>query len=536
MLTTNNTLVPNDLKIAITNPTSTGRVDIASGLFTINYWTFVGDWNGNATLNLTGTTTSSPGTYTGRDQGTGSFDSDNNNNNGNFMVGLFNSTGVFNMNTSGALNVTELRLSPNGQAGTSTFNLDSGSVNVQGSFQVGSDYWGANTNSPASFNMSGGTVTTGWEVWTGGSGIGTSVMTGGVINSGAWFVVGRNNGSVGNFTMSSGTVNAATTQVGSFPVVGSFGGSQGTLNVQGGLFTTGATNRKMIIGEGGTGTLNVSGSGHVVIGNNVAGDGFRLGANATGSGTVNLTGGILEVGYLTKGSGTGTLNINGGTLKVASTHTGANTFVSGLKAANVLTGGAIIDTNSLDAVISQNLLGSLGDGGLTKNGAGTLTLSGSNTYNGPTVVNGGSLIVTGALANTSGVSLGAGTTLGGTGSIAGTVTLGSGIQLLFNPTTPLTISGSASFASPSTFGVDDIIGVSSSTPDGTYTLISGLIDLTGIQNLGVGNAYDLGGGKSAYFQSGSLNLVVVPEPTMMVSSLAVLSCSLAVLRRRPRQA
>ena len=47
IVTVANTLVPNDLKIATANPNSTGQVDIRSGIFTINYWAFVGDWAGD---------------------------------------------------------------------------------------------------------------------------------------------------------------------------------------------------------------------------------------------------------------------------------------------------------------------------------------------------------------------------------------------------------------------------------------------------------------------------------------------------------
>jgi len=59
--------------------------------------------------------------------------------------------------------------------------------------------------------------------------------------------------------------------------------------------------------------------------------------------------------------------------------------------------------------------------------------------------------------------------------------------------------------------------LTSGTADGIYTLINGTatIDFANVSNVGSSNAYDLGGGKSAYFQSGSLDLVVtaVPEPS-----------------------
>jgi hypothetical protein len=39
------------------------------------------------------------------------------------------------------------------------------------------------------------------------------------------------------------------------------------------------------------------------------------------------------------------------------------------------------------------------------------------------------------------------------------------------------------------------------------------IDLSGLENLGEENAFDLGNGKQAYFSTGSLVVNVVPEPS-----------------------
>ena len=66
--------------------------------------------------------------------------------------------------------------------------------------------------------------------------------------------------------------------------------------------------------------------------------------------------------------------------------------MQGLTAANVKDGGAIIDSNGFDVTIAQPLVAG-GTGGLTKNGAGTVTLSGANTYTGATTVNAGTLVL-----------------------------------------------------------------------------------------------------------------------------------------------
>ena len=73
-------------------------------------------------------------------------------------------------------------------------------------------------------------------------------------------------------------------------------------------------------------------------------------------------------------------------------------FMAGLTSATVQAGGAKIDTNGHAITISTGLFHDTSlkvspDGGLTKLGAGTLTLVGANTYNGGTVVSAGTLSV-----------------------------------------------------------------------------------------------------------------------------------------------
>ncbi len=157
---------------------------------------------------------------------------------------------------------------------------------------------------------------------------------------------------------------------------------------------------------------------------------------ATSSNTYNLNGGTLTVPQIvaTSSAGSSTFNFNGGTLKPAASST---TFMQGLTSANVRNNGAKIDTAGFNVTIGQALMHSaIGgdnatDGGLTKNGTGTLTLSGTNTYTGPTTINAGTLALSGgSIANTPTISIGSGATL----SAASGLTLGAAQTLTGNGT------------------------------------------------------------------------------------------------------
>ena len=174
-------------------------------------------------------------------------------------------------------------------------------------------------------------------------------------------------------------------------------GGEGSLTIDGGNYINingGSSTFLVKFGGSGTATLGVH-SGSFTVGE------LRFGDSATsgGTGIVNLDGGTLTANIIRKGpEGTSavnaTFNFNGGTLVAGASST---TFMQGLDLANVRNGGAIIDTNGNDITIGQALLHSMisgdaaTDGGLTKTGAGTLTLSGANTYTGVTIISEGTL-------------------------------------------------------------------------------------------------------------------------------------------------
>ena len=91
----------------------------------------------------------------------------------------------------------------------------------------------------------------------------------------------------------------------------------------------------------------------------------------------------------------------GGTMRAIANEAG---FIAGLTNAFMDNGGLTIDTTNFSVSVPQALLAS-GSGGLTKTGAGTLTLSGSNTYSGTTAVSAGKLVLGSGHAGTGGITV-----------------------------------------------------------------------------------------------------------------------------------
>jgi autotransporter-associated beta strand protein len=118
---------------------------------------------------------------------------------------------------------------------------------------------------------------------------------------------------------------------------------------------------------------------------------FRVSQN---TGFLNLNGGTLRTTNLSN-NGTATLTFNGGTLQAKAART--DFIATGVNTAQIQSGGAFIDSNNFAITIPKILTedSTSTGGGLTKTGAGTLTLTAANSYTGPTNVQGGNLLING---------------------------------------------------------------------------------------------------------------------------------------------
>jgi hypothetical protein len=80
---------------------------------------------------------------------------------------------------------------------------------------------------------------------------------------------------------------------------------------------------------------------------------------------------------------------------------------------------------------------------------------------------------------------------------------------------PLAVSGTITFGSG--FGIANLTGINWGSLDlnTSYTIISTnqTFSASDIGNFGIDNAALVGGGRSAYFNNGSLAIVVIPEPS-----------------------
>jgi fibronectin-binding autotransporter adhesin len=290
-----------------------------------------------------------------------------------------------------------------GYAGTGSFTMTGGSIDVIGSTLVGRD-----AGSTGTFTMSGGTATVGSQFQVGFGGTGTLSLTGGLLSSTDGYV-GNNAGSVGTATVTTGTWTMSN---------------------------------DLYLGlNGGDGTLTIGNGGVVIVANNLDRD--------PALGTLNLNaGGTLGIGT---GGATGSLNtdlLNNGEVQFnrstdyayANVISGSGSLVKDgagrltFSSANSYTGGTDIYGGTIEVA----------SGGTIDHSSAPLNIGSSDGSI-------GGLDVTGGLVNASTINLFNGTlstssfgtvnsdtaTLGNVGS--GTATISSGF---FNIASVMTIGAS----------------------------------------------------------------------------------------------
>jgi len=326
---------------------------------------------------------------------------------------------------------------------------------------------------------------------------------------------------------------------------GASGTCNNTLNINGGsVTTTGAVNffgdrndrvaGSIVITNGGTlssaaasninamnSTLSVSGAGSSW---NMNGKTLTIGAavsGSTGAGQGNSlqisSGGLVTSGSVVLASASNSVVFDGGTLAAAV----SGTLISGAGFVDVRSTGAAIDTGTNNVTVASTLVeddASTG-GGLTKAGAGMLTLTGSNSYSGGTRLSNGTLKLGNANAlGTGGLTVNAGTLdlygnsvsipafsgAGGTvtNTVAGTATLTANIS--GTSSYAGVIAGGAGFVALSKSGAGTLMLSGSNSHSGGTTVSNGTLQIGSANALGTGGLTVNGGTLDLYGNSVSV--------------------------------
>ncbi|MHA3774911.1 beta strand repeat-containing protein [Verrucomicrobiota bacterium sgz303538] len=247
----------------------------------------------------------------------------------------------------------------------------------------------------------------------------TYTITGGAIaGSGALVKNGTGTVIVANDNTYSGgtTINAGTIQLGD------------GVNAIGSLGTGAVTNNAALVANFGASNASIT--------SDIAGSGTLT---QVGDGTVSLTG---------ANSYTGLTTISAGTLQVGNGGTTGS-----------LGNGAVVNNSTLSFNRSNNVTATnaiSGTGGLTKSGAGTLTLGSANTYTGLTTITGGAILVTAGSGVLGDTTAGTVVTSGGALQLQGGITVageeltltGEGTNATSSPGALRNISGNNEWTGP----------------------------------------------------------------------------------------
>jgi autotransporter-associated beta strand protein len=365
------------------------------------------------------------------------------------------------------------------QGGTFTFTTSPASGATSGAMTIG--FGGSNGGTIGNLNVSGNAQLIdnaansgfGGGLWLGEVNNGILNMTGNAVvtispagshTSGGGVVLGRSNATTGNgiVDLDGGTLTAPYVTKGSGQGTFNFNGGTLKANASDAVFMTGLTNAYIY---GGGATID-DGGNNITIGQSLQ---APSGSSVSATGLTVSGGGYIDtpVVNITGGGGTGaeavaTIDSNGNLTGINITnpgtgYTSAPTFA--------LIGGGVGNTGSIGGTAT---LVSATSGGLTKQGAGSVTLTGTSTYTGATTVNAGSLV------------------LGSTGSI--------------NGSSAINFSGGGKFLDISTTAVTPTVTITSGTLDGIGTLTTAVIADS------ASNVLTSGNGSTGQLVIGSLTL------------------------------
>jgi autotransporter-associated beta strand protein len=394
-------------------------------------------------------------------------------------------------------------------SGTGTLALQHGNAAGSGAINFASTQSGTG----ATFTLSGGINVANNIVMDAATGrnttnslVGSNTLSGNITinNNASNIIVFQNSAAAGTtFTIGGSTSNTLTaaTFANAISFRATTDGALGVINSQ-----INAPNATFNINNNGFWTINSTGNSWATTTLSTAGSRIRLGANdalATGARIdISSTGHVDLNGFNQTAAGLAGSN-SGAQIRNDSATTDSILTLAGLTADRSF-GGAITD-GSDDRKVSLDM-----------NSSGrTQTLSGSNTYTGATTVSAGTLLVNGSLGN-SAVTVDSLAVIGGTGALAGSLSFaGDSFLEVVNLSDALAVGGTITFGSG--FGIANLLGISwddlnFNTP---YTVLSTsqTFGETDIANFGFDNRVAVGSlGRQAYFTSGSLNVVVIPEP------------------------
>lgn len=396
-----------------------------------------------------------------------------------------------------------LNLTLSSSAGQTSDVATSGDLVFNGNITAGSlsglsFYMGSTTSRTITFN---GVVTLA-SATTKGLGLGASLSnTGGVYTFNNAVNVTKTGTATLPVSVNSGTVNlnAATnlvtaTGARTLTLVGGNtpASASGTLNINhAGAFEE--FTQINILRQGATDTGGTTGTVSMLIG----ADTWSSNA-AISIGTNTNTGASIVLGGKTGLGANGAATFGGDITALDSTNDRARTLTLTAAEGRVNFNG-VISTASGGATVL----------GVTKTGAGVVSLGGANTYTGATTVSAGTLLVNGSVGASSAVTVASGATLGGSGTIYGNTIISSG-GILAPGESPgvLSFDGTLTLAGATNFELNGL--TRGALYDGIDTG-AGLFTLGGVLNLNFGAAtsdlavYDLfnigAGGSTGSFSS-----------------------------------